>query len=233
MKTQIRWLTGGVVLYAVITVNSVGLKSEPATAKPQKNAAPQTPPAPGVPRASAYYFDGTISRAVLENYLARPISVEGVFNGRGDLDDNIRMLKSLGVKYAGIIYPLGQRRAMGNAQVPDASRLETQLWFYYQAASCIDLGFEAIHFGQVEIMNRIDRDNAQWDHLLTRVRAYAARHARRHIVLCNGHTPTGGLVHDGRLLLDFHAFPLRIKENPNKAQDAILQVTFFRRHLRA
>jgi hypothetical protein len=48
-----------------------------------------------------YHFDRTISREVLENYLARSISVEGVFNGRGDLDDNIRMLKGLGVKYAG------------------------------------------------------------------------------------------------------------------------------------
>ncbi len=87
--------------YAVITVNSVELKSEPATAEPQKNTAPQTALALGVPRTSAYYFDGTISREVLEKYLARSISVEGVFNGRGDLDDNIRMLKSIGVKYAG------------------------------------------------------------------------------------------------------------------------------------
>ena len=46
------------------------------------------------------------------------------------------------------------------------------------------------------------------------------------MVLCNGHTPSGGLVHDGKLLLDFHAFPLRIKENPDKARDAILQVGF-------
>jgi hypothetical protein len=250
-------------------------------------------------RPGGFQFDRTISREVLENYLSRAITVEGVFNGRGDLDDNIRMLKSIGVKYAGrslclwgaennflanierareqvpkaiaadpemvleacvfetvsprverievpdwvftalgqpvesrnfiytnIIYPVGQRRAMGNAQVPDASRLETQLWFYYQAASYIDLGFEAIHFGQVEIMNHNDRGNAQWDHLLTLVRAYAAKHARRHMVICNGHTPNGGLVRDGRLLLDFHAFPLRIKENPDKAQDAILQVGF-------
>jgi hypothetical protein len=198
-----------------------------------------------------YQFDGTISRQVLENFLARSISVEGVFNGRGDLDESIRMLKGLGVKYAGrslclwgaennflanlerakkqapkaiaadpeivleacvfetvgprveqiavpdwvftafsqrvekrnfiynnIIYPVGQRRAMGRAQVPDVSRLETQMWFYYQAVSYIDAGFEGIHFGQVEIMNRNDRGNAQWDKLLTMVRAYAAKHAR-------------------------------------------------------
>jgi hypothetical protein len=254
---------------------------------------------PTAKSSGKYQFDRIISREVLENYLARSISVEGVFNGRGDLDDNIRMLKSLGVKYAGrslclwgaennflanmerarkqapkaiaadpemvleacvfetvgprvsqiaipdwvftafglpalkrnfiyedIIYPPGQRRAIGRAQVPDVSRQETQLWFFYQAASYIDAGFEGIHFGQLEIMNRNDRGNAQWDRLLTLVRAYAAKHARRHMVLCNGHTPSGGLVHDGKLLLDFHAFPLRIKENPGKEQDAILQVGF-------
>ncbi len=253
--------------------------------------------APAAEPSNKYQFDGTISRQVLEHYLARSISVEGVFNGRGDLDDNIRMLKNVGVKYAGrslclwgaendflanidrakkqvpkaraadqemileacvfetvgprvgqieipawvftafglpvekrnfvyedIIYPPGQRRPMGRGQVPDVSRQETQLWFYYQAASYIDAGFEAIHFGQVEIMNRRDRDNAQWDRLLTLVRAYAAKHARRHMVLLNGHTPSGGLLHGDKLLLDFHAFPLRIKENPARAQDAVLEL---------
>jgi len=292
--------TGEKHSYSVITVNSVWLKSEPSTtAAPPNEAALPTPAAAAISRTGAYSFDGTISREVLENYLSRAISVEGVFNGRGNLDDNIRMFKSIGVKYAGrslclwgaennflanierarqqvpkalaadpeiileacvfetisprveqiavpdwvfadlgqpvekrnfiydnIIYPEGQRRPMGSAQVPDESRPETQLWFYYQAASYIDIGFEAIHFGQVEIMNANDRDNAQWDRLLTRVRAYAAKHARRHMVLCNGHTPSGGLVHDGRLLLDFHAFPLRIKENPDKPQDAILELGF-------
>ena len=33
-----------------------------------------------------YRFDGTISREVLENYLSRSISMEGLLNGRGDLD---------------------------------------------------------------------------------------------------------------------------------------------------
>jgi len=247
-----------------------------------------------------YVFDRTISRRVLENYLSRAITMEGLVNGRGDLNDNVRMLKSIGAKYLGralclwgaennflydverareqiprvlaadpdmivegcvfetvspkvndieipdwvftalgqpvekrnfrfddIIYPVGQRRAMGrNAQVPDVSRLETQLWFYYQAASYISAGCEAIHFGQVEIMNKNDRDNAQWEHLLTLVRAYAAQHARRHMVLCNGHVPTGGLMRNGKPLLDFNAFPLRIMETPEKPKEAILKVGF-------
>src|SRR4029077_18290572 len=83
--------------------------------------------------------------------------------------------------YEDIIYPPGQRRAMGRGQVPDVSRLETQLWFYYQAASYIDIGCEGIHFGQVEIMNRNDHSNTNWFRLISRVRDYAAKHARRHM----------------------------------------------------
>jgi len=247
-----------------------------------------------------YHFDATISRAVLENYLARSISMEGLLNGRGDLDDNIRMLKHIGTKfigrslclwggeanflhnlerarqeipkvheadpdmilqacvfeivtpqveqvpvpdwafaalgqpvekrdfrYADMLYPPGQRHDWGrHGSVPDVSRPETQLWFYYQAASYIDLGCEAIHFGQVELMGRNDRDLAHWSQLLAQVRAYAATHARRHMVLCDGHVPSGGLVRDGKLLLDFHSFPLRIMEVPDKPQEAILKVGF-------
>src|SRR6478672_3937731 len=58
-----------------------------------------------------YRFDGTMSRAVLENYLARSISMEGLLNGRGDLDDNIRMLKSTGAKFIGRALCLWTREA--------------------------------------------------------------------------------------------------------------------------
>jgi hypothetical protein len=46
------------------------------------------------------------------------------------------------------------------------------------------------------------------------------------MVLCNAHVPSGGLVRDGQLLLDFHAFPLRVKEVPDHPQDANLQVGY-------
>jgi hypothetical protein len=253
-----------------------------------------------VSRPGGFQFDRTISRKVLENFLSRSITMEGLLNGRGNLDDNVRMLKSIGAKYIGralclwnaendfsnnlqiaraaapkvlaadgdmvleacvfetvtpkinqiavpdwvfvafnlpaetrnfrfddIIYPEGQRRPMGpNAQVPDVNHLETQMWFYYQAVSYIDLGCEGIHFGQVEIMNKNDPGNDRWAHLLKMVRDYAATHARRHMVICDGHVPTGGLMHDGNPLLDFNAFPLRIMETPDKPQEAILKLGF-------
>ena len=54
-----------------------------------------------VSRPRGFQFDGKISREVLENYLSRSITMEGLLNGRGDLADNTRMLKSIGAKYIG------------------------------------------------------------------------------------------------------------------------------------
>jgi hypothetical protein len=62
--------------------------------------------------------------------------------------------------------------------------------------------------------------------VLALTRAHAAKHARRHMVLCDAHVPRGGLVREGRLLLDFHSFPLRIMEVPDRPQEAILKVGF-------
>src|SRR5207302_6217966 len=131
-------------------------------------------------------------------------------------------------RYADMLYPDGKRRDHWGkgASVPDVSRPETKLWFYFLAASFIDLGIEAIHFGQAEIMNGNDRGLEHWSQVLSLVRAYAAKHARRHMVLCDGHVPSGGLVRDGKLLLDFHSFPLRIMEVSDKPQEAILKVGF-------
>src|SRR5437016_3288853 len=170
---------------------------------------------PSTGRPGGFKFDTTISREVLENYLSRSVTMEGLLNGRGDLEDNIRMLTGEGAKYIGralclwgaekdfvknverarkqipevlavdpemvleacvfeivgqrvsqipipgwvltafgqpvtnrnfiyenMIYPPGQRRSMGQGQVPDESQLETRMWFYYQAISYINIGCE-------------------------------------------------------------------------------------------
>ncbi|WP_133998265.1 hypothetical protein [Dinghuibacter silviterrae] len=254
-----------------------------------------------VSAAPDYRFDGSISRPVLDAYLSRAITMEGLLNGRGDLTDNLRMLRNIGAKfvgrslclwggedhlpdnlsraaagmpkvraidpdmileacifeivtdkveqvpvpdwafqalhlpvetrnfrYADMLYPDGRRKDQWGpgASVPDVSRPETKLWFYYLAKSYIDLGIEAIHFGQVELMNGNDPDLSHWASVFALVRAYASAHARRHLVLLDAHTPGGGLVKDGHLLLDFHAFPLRIKEVPDTPQKAKLELGF-------
>lgn len=266
-------------------------------------------PAPGrgrnEPSASSastdYRFDGAISRGVLESYLSRAISMEGLLNGRGDLDDNTRMIKAVGAKFIGRALCLwaGEANLLANldrareriakvreadpdmvlqacifeivttqvdsvpvpewvfeayerpvekrnfrysdmlyadgkrvnhwgrgGSVPDVSRPETKLWFHFLAVSYINLGIEAIHWGQTELMNGNDRDLAHYSEVLERARTYAKAHARRHMLLCDSHVPSGGLVRGGKLLFDFHAFPLRIKEVPEKPGDAVLEVGF-------
>lgn len=128
-------------------------------------------------------------------------------------------------RYEAMLYPNGrhQNRWSRGASVPDMSQMETRLWFYYLATSYIDLGVEAIHFGQVELMDLQDKDHVAWRDLLSRVRAYASRKARRHFVLCDAHLPSGGIVHDGRLLFDFHSFPLQIEEVADQPYHGVLK----------
>lgn len=108
--------------------------------------------------------------------------------------------------------------------IPDISRQETQMWFFYLIASYIDIGVEAIHLGQVEIMNKRDPENACWYEVVGRARNYAAKHARRGFVLFDAHVPSGGIIKDGKLLLDFHSFPLRIEELNGAAEQGYLEV---------
>jgi hypothetical protein len=132
-------------------------------------------------------------------------------------------------RYSDMIYADGKGqkwRGNGNAQVPDVSRPETRLWFYFLARTYIDLGCEAIHYGQVQLMDRNDRDHAHWRAVFDQARAYARDHARRHLLLCNAHVPGGGFVQDGRLMLDFHAFPLRIKEVVDHPREGVLEMGY-------
>src|SRR5262249_48101481 len=121
-------------------------------------------------------------------------------------------------RYSEMLYPNGRFKDHWRTgqSVPDVSQPETRLWFYFLARCFIDAGFEAIHLGQTELMNRSDRDLEHYSQVLGLIRAYAAEHGRRHMVLFDSHVPSGGLVSDGQLLMDFHSFPLRIMEVPDK-----------------
>jgi hypothetical protein len=241
-----------------------------------------------------------MSRPVLEHYLARSITMMDLLTGKGNPEDNIRMLVHIGAKFAGrVLYvwgtesrvpgllaparELAQRvhaadpevilqaavfeiitedvrnvpvpewvfREFGEppvdrgfdyqamlyadgtgrnqwsqgSSVPDMSRRETQMWFFYASAAYIDAGVEALHFGQVELMDKQDPGHKIWGDLLGRVRRYAAGKARRHLVLCDAHVPSGGLtLADGRLLFDVHSFPLRVHEVPGLPQQGRLAV---------
>jgi hypothetical protein len=256
---------------------------------------------PGVLHAQRdYHFNGRISRAVLENYLSRSITMMDLATGAGNPEDNVRMLKNMGAKFAGrTIYLWGSEQRIADpaflakgreiasmaheadpdivlqggvfeivtenvgkvpvprwvfkefsqrvvnrtfsykdmlysdgrlvdhwrrgASVPDISRLETKMFFFFLAASYIDIGMEGLHFGQLELVGRNDPEHRHWAELLSRVRRYAARHARRHWVICDAHVPGGGPSIDGKLLLDVHAFPSRPKEVAGSPEKAVLE----------
>lgn len=131
-------------------------------------------------------------------------------------------------RYDEMLYPNGRfvNHWGGNGSVPDMSRLETRMWFYFLVTSYIDVGIEAIHFGQVGLMDKNDPGHGGWLDLLGRVRAYARTHARRHFLLCDAHAPTGGFVEEGKLLFDFHSFPLRIVEVADQPHKGVLKVGY-------
>lgn len=102
--------------------------------------------------------------------------------------------------------------------VPDISQQETQLWFYFLACSYINIGCEALHLGQIELMGMNDPGKKHWASLIDKIRDYAKTHSRRHWVILDAHTPKGHMVVDGKSLLDFNSFPMRIRAIPTEKE---------------
>ena len=112
------------------------------------------------------------------------------------------------------------------SSVPDISKTETQMWFYYLAGSYINLGCEAFHLGQVELIGMNDPKREAWENLLRKIREYAKNHARRNWVILDAHVPKGDMIKNGTSLIDFNSFPLRIKEIPAKPYECKLEVNY-------
>jgi len=139
-----------------------------------------------------------------------------------------RPVETRNFRYEEMIYPSGRGTNQWGqgSSVPDASRSETKLWFYFLARSYVDAGCEAIHYGQVELMNGNDPKLDHWAEIFESARGFARKHARRHFLLCDAHVPHGGFVLNGKLLLDFHSFPLRIEEIAGRPKEAQLRVGY-------
>ena len=112
------------------------------------------------------------------------------------------------------------------SSVPDIRQMESKMWFFFLARSYIDIGIEAIHFGQLDLVGRKDAGYLNWADFLRHIRGYAAKKARRHYLICDAHVPKGGPVVDGKLLLDFHSFPLRPKEVADSPGKTVLTVGY-------
>ncbi len=89
--------------------------------------------------------------------------------------------------------------------IPDLSRLETRMWFYYRATRYIDCGYEALHMGQIHLYTANDPGMKKTSELFEMIREYALLHARRHKILLDAHTH--GVNIRGKLLFDYHAMP--------------------------
>ena len=114
----------------------------------------------------------------------------------------------------------------GTSSVPDITQQETQLWFIFLAGTYFDIGCEALHLGQTALIGMNDPKLEHWNAFCLKLRDFAKEKTRRGWVLLDAHTPTGGMVYEGRSILDFNSFPLRIKEIPDTPLEGILEVGY-------
>lgn len=112
-----------------------------------------------------------------------------------------------------------------DCSVQDITQLESRLWIYYRACAYIGAGYEGIHFGQVHLIGAADEGFRYWKQVLTMVREFAAIHARRHYVLCDAHTH--GIEVDGEMLFDYNAWPIRLKELPDRPMECVAQEGYY------
>ena len=106
--------------------------------------------------------------------------------------------------------------------VPDITKLETQMFFYYRACNYIDMGIESLHLGQTNLIGKKDANLECWTKVVHMIRDYAKTNARRKYVLINCHYPTQNFVGtDGVMLADFNAFPLRLKVAAGEVDHAV------------
>jgi len=92
--------------------------------------------------------------------------------------------------------------------VPDVTKTETQMFIYYRACLFIDMGFEALHLGQVLLTGRAEPNNETYTKVIGMIREYAKKHARRHYVLINAHN-NEFTAPDGTMLVDMIVAPIR------------------------
>lgn len=118
----------------------------------------------------------------------------------------------------------------GEGGVPDIRQVETQLWLMYLIGSYIQIGCEAVHLGQVYLMGANDhiegREWENWYSFITKVRRYATKYARRHWILFDCHGGRKGVVYNGTSIIDYNAYPLRIKQVEGEPMKGILEMGY-------
>ena len=104
--------------------------------------------------------------------------------------------------------------------IPDITTTEMQMFVYYRACSFIDVGFEALHLGQVLLTGRSDPENIVYTRLIQMIREYAKTHARRGYVLINAHN-NRFTSPDGKMLVDMIVAPVRVHAAKDEVNHAV------------
>lgn len=120
----------------------------------------------------------------------------------------------------------GKSRWAAAWHVPDVTKLETQMFFYYRGCRYIDLGIESIHFGQTNLMGRNEKDInfPCYTKVINMIREYAKTHARRGYIITNSHS-SKFIGTDGINLLDFHGSPIRLRTAKGETDHAASETT--------
>jgi hypothetical protein len=79
--------------------------------------------------------------------------------------------------YSKMLFPDGKmvNHWRQGSSVPDINQEETKMWFAYLVGTYMEIGIEAIHFGQLDLMGRNDPQNRAWADLFKHVRSLAAK----------------------------------------------------------
>lgn len=134
---------------------------------------------------------------------------------------------------SGVVY--FDRGRMGIPQgkkIPNILYVETQMWFYYQAKTYIDFGYNSLHLGLYWLYAHEDFDdegqkypNLYW--LTNAMRKYAS--SQGSFVIINGENPAGeddngeSAFYNNQLIFDFDGRATRFRElsNPNVLGDGV------------
>ena len=110
--------------------------------------------------------------------------------------------------------------------IPDITKLETQMFFYYRGCRYIDLGIESIHFGQTNLMGRNEKEInfPCYTKVINMIRDYAKTHARRGYIITNSHA-SNFIGTDGINLLDFHGSPMRLRTAKGETDHDVSETT--------
>ncbi|MCR5041464.1 MAG: hypothetical protein K6C36_05105 [Clostridia bacterium] len=106
--------------------------------------------------------------------------------------------------------------------MPDITRTEAQMWFYYRGRRYIDCGCEAFHMGQIHLYCCYDRGYKAIGRVIGMLRDYASEHARRHKAIFDAHSHC--VVVDGKSLLDYNAMPLTRCPLPDRPGEKLVLV---------